>query len=104
MWLRSGQIRLVSWDVRNWQYLPTNETTPGHDPDDAGPLAGRGCPRVTRPLRPPAAACRRSMRTAGQAPQFPPRRVLSPAHGRNMPVTCDGTTWQYLTPMTHTID
>jgi hypothetical protein len=56
MWLRSGQIRLVSWDVRNWQYLPTNETTPGHDPDDAGPLAGRGCPRVTRPLRPPAAA------------------------------------------------
>jgi hypothetical protein len=29
MWLRSGQIRLVSWDVRNWQYLPTNEPRQG---------------------------------------------------------------------------
>jgi hypothetical protein len=29
MWLRSGQIRLVSWDVMNWQYLLTNETTLG---------------------------------------------------------------------------
>jgi hypothetical protein len=56
MWLRSGEMHLVSWDVRNWQYLPPNETSPGPDPDDAGPVGGRGCPRVIRPLRPPAAA------------------------------------------------
>jgi len=44
MWLRSGQIHLVSWDVRNWQYLPTNETTLGHDPTLLAPSPGGDAP------------------------------------------------------------
>src|ERR1039457_408118 len=37
------------------------------------------------------------------APGSPAARP-EPGDGRNIPVTCDVRNWQYLTPMTHTID